>query len=53
VIFLLYVGIFVACSCVVLPLAMCAVCAARTGKRKPPSPAKDTRLSFPATDGVR
>ena len=52
-IFLLYVGVFVACSCVVLPLAMCVVCMARTQKRKPRPPAKDTRLSFPATDGVR
>ena len=52
-IFLLYVGVFVACSCVLLPLAMCAVFAARTRKRKPRRPAKDTRLSFPATDGVR
>jgi hypothetical protein len=53
VIFLLYVGIFVACSCVVLPLAMCAVCATRWRKRTPRPEAKDARLSFPATDGVR
>ncbi len=52
-IFLLYVGVFVACSCVVLPLAMLAVCAARTPRRKAPPSAKDTRLSFPAADGVR
>ena len=53
-IFLLYVGVFVACSCVVLPLAMCVVCAARCAESGSPGrPAEDTRLSFPATDGVR
>ncbi len=53
VIFLLYVGVFVACSCVVLPLSMFAVCAMRMRKRKTPRPVKDSRLSLPATDGVR
>jgi hypothetical protein len=53
VIFLLYVGVFVACSCVVLPLSLFAVCAVRTRKRKTPPPVKDSPLSFPATDGVR
>jgi len=53
VIFLLYVGVFVACSCVVLPLSLFAFCAVRTRKRRTPLPAKDSRLSFPATDGVR
>jgi hypothetical protein len=53
VIFVLYIGVFVACSCVLLPLAVCVACAARTQKRTPTPPAKDTRLSLPATDGVR
>jgi hypothetical protein len=52
-IFLLYVGVFVACSCVVLPLAMFAVCLVRTGERKARPAAKRDAVSFPATDGVR
>jgi len=51
-IFVLYVGVFVACSCVVLPLAMFAVCLVRTHGRKAP-PAAKRPVSFPATDGVR
>ena len=51
-IFLLYVSVFVACSCVVLPLVVRGLRGADAQAKARP-PAKDSRLSFLGTDGVR